>query len=120
MQCDWLSRIRHAPYELPHVVPSAVSLAGVYSSPAKPVLAGMYALPAPTGRLSADIGRGSYSVEYRQQLHLIQYFTWQYIVLPNFYRRELQWRVYSEKERQVEKPIGKAKLKNEAFRALLI
>ena len=52
----------HAPYGRCHVVPSAVSLAGVYSSPAKPVLAGVYVLLAPTGRqsrLSADIGRES-------------------------------------------------------------
>ena len=33
----------HAPYERRHVVPSAVSLAGVYASPAKPDLAGVYA-----------------------------------------------------------------------------
>ena len=52
----------HAPYGRRHVVPSAVSLAGVYASPAEPVLAGLYALPVPAGRrsrLSADIGRES-------------------------------------------------------------
>ena len=44
------------------VMPSTVSLAGVYESPAKPVLAGVHALQAPTGRwsrLNADIGRES-------------------------------------------------------------
>ena len=61
-QCEWLSRIRHDPYGRRHLTPLAVSLARVCASPAKPVLAGVYALPAPTGRrsrLSADIGRES-------------------------------------------------------------
>ena len=49
-QCDWLSRIRHAPYGRRHVVPSAVSWAGVYAS---------LAFLAPTSRLFTDIGRGS-------------------------------------------------------------
>ena len=52
----------HAPYGRRHVLPSEVSLADVYASPAKPVLAGVCVLPAPTGqqsRLSADIGRES-------------------------------------------------------------
>ena len=35
----------HAPYGRHHVVPLAVSLAGVYASPARPVHAGVYALP---------------------------------------------------------------------------
>ena len=48
-----------APYVRRHVVPSTVSLAGVYASPAKMVLTGMYVLSAPTGRLCADIGRES-------------------------------------------------------------
>ena len=48
----------HGPYGRRHVVPSAVSLAGVYASP---VLAGVYALLPRAGgrRLSADIGRDS-------------------------------------------------------------
>ena len=36
--CDWLSHIRHDPYRRHHFVPAAVSLAGVYMLPAKPVL----------------------------------------------------------------------------------
>ena len=36
----------HAPYGHRHVVTSAVSLAGVYTSHAKPVLAGVYVLYA--------------------------------------------------------------------------
>ena len=50
----------HAPYGCRHVVPSAIPLACMYASLAKPVLAGVCALPAPTGqrsRLSANIGR---------------------------------------------------------------
>ena len=43
---------RHASFERRHVGPSAVSLAGVYASPAKPALVEVWALPAPTGRLS--------------------------------------------------------------------
>ena len=45
--------IRHAPYGRHYVVPSVVSLAYVYTSLAKPALAGMYALPAPTEPISA-------------------------------------------------------------------
>ena len=54
----------HAPYGRCHVVPSVVSLAGVYVSLAKPVLAGVYALPAPTageaGFLPISAGKASY------------------------------------------------------------
>ena len=52
----------HSPYGRRHVVPSIVSLAGVYVSPAKLILPSVYALLVPTGRqsqLSADIGRES-------------------------------------------------------------
>ena len=42
IDCLWIvTHIRHAPYGRRHVVPSAVSLAGVYASPAKPALAGV-------------------------------------------------------------------------------
>ena len=50
----------HAPFWCHHVVPSAIPLAGMYASLAKPVLAGVYVLPALTGQrsgLSANIGR---------------------------------------------------------------
>ena len=51
----------HTPYGPHHVVPLAVSLASVYASPVKPVVAGVYTLPAhmATGRLSVNIGRES-------------------------------------------------------------
>ena len=56
-----VTHICHPPYGCRHVVPSVISLAGVYLSPAKPgALAGVQVLPAPTGwpsRLSADIRR---------------------------------------------------------------
>ena len=67
-QHDWLSRIRHAPYGHRHVVPSAVSFAGMYVPPAKPVIVGVYESSAPMNlagvcalpaKLSADIGRES-------------------------------------------------------------
>ena len=67
----------YSPYGCRHVVPSTVSLAGVYASPANPALAGVLALPAPTdrrSRLSVDTGRKAsscnnavlYSIQYIQ------------------------------------------------------
>ena len=51
IDCLWIfTHICHTSYGRRHVVPSAVLLAGIYTPQAKLVLAGMYALPAPTGR----------------------------------------------------------------------
>ena len=46
--------LRNASYWHRHVLPSAVSLAGMYASTAKPAFAGLLALPVPTGRRSAE------------------------------------------------------------------
>ena len=62
----------HAPYGRRHVVPSAVSIAGVYASPAKLVIAGMYALLAPTvdeaGFLPISAGKASCRILFRYDL----------------------------------------------------
>ena len=57
----------HAPYEHCHVVLLAVSLAGVYASPAKLVLAGVDVLPAEMGRqsfLPITAGKASFDYNY--------------------------------------------------------
>ena len=42
IDCLWIvMHIHHAPYGHHYVVPSAVSLAGMYASPRKPALAGV-------------------------------------------------------------------------------
>ena len=69
--------LRNASYWHLHVVPSAVSLAGMYASTAKPALAGSLALPVPTGRRSAGTA----------SLRILSIFTlanWIYAMWPIF------------------------------------
>ena len=69
--------LRNASYCHRHVVPSAVSLAGMCASTAKPALAGLLALPVPTGRRSA----------WTASLWILSIFTlanWIYAMWPIF------------------------------------